>query len=95
MSSRNIAVYICPSSEPHNPKTDVNDDWDIEGPCILSRGNYAGCWGAGIYINKTHPDGTPAPSPFGRLLSKKDRLFRVKTFNPSSFPRVVLTEEKR
>ena len=28
------------------------------------------------------------------LLSKKDRLFRVKTSNPSSFPRVVLAEEK-
>ena len=40
----------------------------------MSRGNYAGCWGAGVYINKTNADGTPALSPL-------DGLFGV-TFIP-------------
>lgn len=49
-----------------NPAYDTND-WDIEGPYIMSRGNYAACWGAGIYINKTNSDGTPASSPLDGL----------------------------
>ena len=40
----------------------------------MSRGNYAACSGAGVYINQTNPDGTPAPSPL-------DGLFGV-TFSP-------------
>ena len=74
-STKNIAVYICPSSERRDPSQDVDDPtWDIEGPYIMSRGNYAACWGAGVYINKTNPDGTPAPSHL-------DGLFGV-TFIP-------------
>jgi prepilin-type processing-associated H-X9-DG protein len=75
VSTQNIAVYICPSSERRDPSQDFADtSWDIEGPYIMSRGNYAGCWGAGVYINKTNPDGTPAKSPL-------DGLFGV-TFIP-------------
>ena len=73
--TQNIAVYICPSSERRNPAQDINDaSWDVEGPYIMSRGNYAACWGAGVYINKTNADGTPAASPL-------DGLFGV-TFIP-------------
>ena len=63
-STQNIRVYLCPSHERRNPAMDVVDrSWDIEGPYIMSRGNYAACWGAGCYINKTNPDGTPTRSP--------------------------------
>ena len=63
-STKNIPVYICPSSEQRIPAKDVWDmTWDIEGPYIMSRGNYAACWGSGYYLNKKNADGTPAPSP--------------------------------
>ncbi len=68
----NFTTYICPSHERRNPNQDASD-WDIEPH--RSRGNYAACWGAGVYVNKTNNlNGTPAPSP-------KDGLFGV-TFIP-------------
>jgi prepilin-type N-terminal cleavage/methylation domain-containing protein/prepilin-type processing-associated H-X9-DG protein len=74
-STQNIAVFLCPSSERRDPSQDLTDmAWDIEGPYLMSRGNYAACWGAGIYVNKTNADGTPAASPL-------DGLFGV-TFIP-------------
>ena len=74
-TTKNIAAYICPSSERRDPSQDLVDGpWDVEGPYIMSRGNYAACWGAGVYINKTNSDGTPASSP-------SDGLFGV-TFIP-------------
>jgi len=74
-STRNIPVYICPSSPKRNPSQDLtNTAWDVEGPYLMARGNYAGCWGAGIYLNKTNIDGTPVASP-------SDGLFGV-TFIP-------------
>jgi prepilin-type processing-associated H-X9-DG protein len=73
--TQNIAAFLCPSSERRNPALDLTDiPWDVEGPYLMSRGNYAACWGAGVYINRTNPDGTPAPSPL-------DGLFGV-TFLP-------------
>ncbi len=40
----NLAIYICPSSDVRNPALDLTDEsWDIEGPYLMSRGNYAGC----------------------------------------------------
>ena len=43
-STMNIAVYICPSALQRNPAMDLtNEDWDVEGPYKMSRGNYAGC----------------------------------------------------
>jgi prepilin-type N-terminal cleavage/methylation domain-containing protein/prepilin-type processing-associated H-X9-DG protein len=77
--TRNIAAYICPSSDRRDPSKDVNDSAaDIEGPYLLSRGNYAACWGSGIYVNKTNADGSPAPSPL-------DGLFGV-AFIPDTLP---------
>ena len=74
-STQNIAVYLCPSSERRDPSQDLTDGpWDMEGPYLMARGNYAACWAREIYINKTNPDGTPAPSPL-------DGLFGV-TFIP-------------
>jgi prepilin-type N-terminal cleavage/methylation domain-containing protein/prepilin-type processing-associated H-X9-DG protein len=74
-ATRNIPFYICPSSEKRIPSQDVSDmSVDIEGPYYEARGNYAACWGAGIYLNKTNSDGTPASSPL-------DGLFGV-TFIP-------------
>jgi len=67
-STLNIPIYSCPSSERRDPSKDLTDaSWDVEGPYRMARGNYAACWGAGIYINKTNPDGTPAPSPLDGL----------------------------
>lgn len=64
----NLAIYICPSSEPRNPALDLTDESrDIEGPYLMSRGNYAGCAGAGVYINKRNSDGTPEKSPLDGL----------------------------
>ena len=46
-STKNIPVYICPSSERRDPSQDVTDTAnDIEGPYKMARGNYAACWGA-------------------------------------------------
>jgi len=74
-STLNIPVYLCPSSEARNPAQDLTDaSWDVEGPFRMARGNYAACWGAGVYINQTNSDGTPAHSPL-------DGLFGV-TFIP-------------
>ena len=74
-STKNIPVYICPSSERRDPSQDVTDTAnDIEGPYKMAQGNYAACWGAGVYINNTNADGTPAHSPL-------DGLFGV-TFIP-------------
>ena len=68
ISTMNISIYICPSSEQRNPAMDLTDEgWDVEGPYKMSRGNYAGCAGAGFYINKTNADGTPAKSPLDGL----------------------------
>jgi prepilin-type N-terminal cleavage/methylation domain-containing protein/prepilin-type processing-associated H-X9-DG protein len=79
-ATRNIAAYICPSSDRRDPTQDVwsTSAWDLEGPSRNSRGNYAACWGAGTYINKTNPDGSPAPGPL-------DGLFGV-TFIPNTLP---------
>ena len=67
-STLNIPVYICPSSERRDPAQDLTDvPWDVEGPYLMARGNYAACWGAGVYVNKTNADGTPAPSPLDGL----------------------------
>ena len=67
-STLNIAIYICPSSLQRNPAMDLTDEsWDIEGPYKMSRGNYAGCAGAGFYINSANSDGTPAKSPLDGL----------------------------
>jgi prepilin-type N-terminal cleavage/methylation domain-containing protein/prepilin-type processing-associated H-X9-DG protein len=76
-STKNIAVYICPSSERRDPAQDLTDPAnDIEGPYKMARGNYAACWGAGVYINKYDPNhaGIPTSSPL-------DGLFGV-TFIP-------------
>jgi prepilin-type N-terminal cleavage/methylation domain-containing protein len=74
-STQNIAPFLCPSSVRRDPSKDLTDGpWDCEGPYLMARSNYAACWGAGIYLNKTNPDGTPAPSPL-------DGLFGV-TFIP-------------
>ena len=52
-ATRNIAVYICPSSDRRIPAQDVwsTSAWDLEGPSRNSRGNYAACWGSGVYLN--------------------------------------------
>jgi prepilin-type N-terminal cleavage/methylation domain-containing protein len=77
VSTKNIAVYCCPSSDRRDPSKDLTDtDWDVEGPFIMSRGNYAACWGSGYYINATNSNGTPKASP-------QDGLFGV-TFIPDS-----------
>jgi prepilin-type N-terminal cleavage/methylation domain-containing protein len=74
-STQNIEPFLCPSSVRRDPSQDLTDNaWDCEGPYLMARSNYAACWGAGTYLNKTHSDGTPAPS----LL---DGLFGV-TFIP-------------
>ncbi|MGA2253419.1 MAG: DUF1559 domain-containing protein [Thermoguttaceae bacterium] len=76
-STQNIAVYICPSSERRDPSQDFTDTAnDVEGPYKMARGNYAACWGAGVYINAYDPKnpGIPASSPL-------DGLFGV-TFIP-------------
>ena len=74
-STKNISVFLCPSSDRRNPSLDLTDnEWDIEGPLLMARNNYGACSGAGVYINKTNADGTPARSPL-------DGLFGV-TFIP-------------
>ena len=76
-STKNVAVYICPSSERRDPSQDLTDTAnDAEGPYKMSRGNYAACWGAGVYINAYDPNnpGIPISSPL-------DGLFGV-TFIP-------------
>jgi prepilin-type N-terminal cleavage/methylation domain-containing protein len=74
-STQNIAAFLCPSSIRRDPAKDLTDGpWDCEGPYLMARSNYAACWGAGVYINKTRPDGTPQPAPL-------DGLFGV-TFIP-------------
>jgi prepilin-type N-terminal cleavage/methylation domain-containing protein/prepilin-type processing-associated H-X9-DG protein len=66
--TKNIGVYICPSSERRDPSRDLTTGsrgtWtDIEGPYYMSRGNYAACWGSGVYLNTPiNYDGTRAPS---------------------------------
>ena len=43
--TQNIAAFLCPSSERRNPALDLTDiPWDVEGPYLMSRGNYAACW---------------------------------------------------
>jgi prepilin-type N-terminal cleavage/methylation domain-containing protein/prepilin-type processing-associated H-X9-DG protein len=73
----NVAAYICPSNERRIPQMDASD-WDLEGfqknGLGRPRGNYAGCWGAGYYVNSYNADGTPRSSPL-------DGLFGV-TFIP-------------
>lgn len=55
-STKNIAAYICPSSDRRNPNMDYTDTGnDVEGPLKMSRGNYAACWGSQYYLNST-PD---------------------------------------
>ena len=44
-STKNLAVYTCPSSERRDPSQDLTDPaHDVEGPYKMARGNYAGCW---------------------------------------------------
>jgi prepilin-type N-terminal cleavage/methylation domain-containing protein len=75
VSTLNLAPFLCPSSIRRDPSQDLTDSpWDVEGPYLMARNNYAACWGAGIYLNKTNFDGTPDSSPL-------DGLFGV-TFIP-------------
>ncbi len=74
-TTRNIAVFNCPSSERRDPTQDIDDSaWDIEGPSsnvYISRGNYVACWGSGVYLNK------PVQSDGSRAVSAMDGLFGV------------------
>ena len=64
-STKNIAVYICPSSERRNPSQDLTDDsWDIEGPYIMSRGNYAACWARESISTRPIPTARPPRRPW-------------------------------
>ncbi len=86
-TTMNISVYICPSAEQRNPALDLTDEaWDIEGPCKMSRGNYAGCAGAGFYINSTNADGTPAKSLLDGLFGAYDTVPFCDTTIPEGDP---------
>ena len=64
-STKNIAVYICPSSERRDPSQDINDpSWDVEGPYIMSRGNYAGCWARESISIRPMPTARPPFRPW-------------------------------
>ena len=101
--------YLPPRVPPHNYMQEIFTAWkktaggysgDIAIPVNYFEGDkFAAGYELGLElgVQKVMRPARPLdPDDLERiiLLSKKDRLFRVRTSNPSSFPRVVLTEEK-
>ena len=88
--TKNISAYICPSSDRRDPSQDLTQGnsgtWtDVEGPYYMSRGNYAACWGSGVYLNTPISyDGTRAPSRLDGLFGATYIPGWSTTYSPSA-----------
>jgi prepilin-type N-terminal cleavage/methylation domain-containing protein/prepilin-type processing-associated H-X9-DG protein len=74
-----IAAFVCPSADLMSPDNYLNA-WHIEGPQgedkgpgMQARGNYAGCFGSGVFINNYNPGSKNLPA----VRDPKDGLFGV------------------
>ena len=62
--TEHCCLYL-PQFRAAQPSQDVNDpSWDVEGPYIMSRGNYAACSGAGSISTRPVPTARPPLRPW-------------------------------
>jgi hypothetical protein len=98
--------YLPPRPQTHNYMKEIYTTWkktgngysgDIAIPVtFFEGGKFAPGYEMGLEFNVTKAIRPTAPEDPERIVlqSKKDHLFRASTGNPSSFPRLVLTEGK-